>query len=130
MAMAKGRDGVEGSTLGDILARALRRKRDAAFPAPWRVEIWPGTRRARVFDFYGSQIIAGMNIEKANIIVAAVNAAACFEQLVEALEPLARYYDLNDLCDRPSDDALEIPVSDLTRCKAAFDKAKKVGAAA
>ncbi len=41
--------------------------------------------------------------------------APASDELLEALEPFARYYDLNDCHERQPDDALEVPISDLAR---------------
>jgi hypothetical protein len=78
-------EAVSDQTTGEILSVALRMSRDALYPAPWSVEVRPGTRRARVLDFYGNQIINGMNIEKAQIIVAAVNGYAAAMPALEKL---------------------------------------------
>ena len=43
------------------------------YPPPWRVEIVQGLNRARIWDAAGRQVVAGMNIFKAQMIVAAIN---------------------------------------------------------
>lgn len=43
------------------------------YPPPWRVEWCQGTRRASIFDAADHQVISGMNLARAQIIVAAIN---------------------------------------------------------
>lgn len=43
------------------------------YPAPWRIEINPGTNRAAIFDKSGALILRGMNTTKARVIIGAVN---------------------------------------------------------
>jgi hypothetical protein len=45
----------------------------ATYPAPWRIKLKPGTNRAAIFDNGDALVIAGMNLLKARIIVAAIN---------------------------------------------------------
>lgn len=42
------------------------------------------------------------------------------ERMRRALEPFARYYDLNDCDEREDDDALEVPIRDLRQARAAL----------
>lgn len=44
------------------------------------------------------------------------------EAMQEALKPFKRYYDLNDLQDRPDDDVIEVPVGDVRRARQALSK--------
>lgn len=54
-----------------------------------------------------------------------VNERKCLPEMIEALMPFARYFELNDCAERADDDALEVPVADLRR---AFNVLKKSGA--
>lgn len=49
---------------------------------------------------------------------------ALVEEMRATLEPLRRYYDLNDCDDRDDDDALEIPIADLRRTLTALTRAE------
>lgn len=55
------------------------------WPAPWKVEDTK-LNRARVVDARGAQVVSGMNIYKAETIVAAVNRDSAVPELVHALE--------------------------------------------
>lgn len=57
----------EGHPVSEISAANSR------WPAPWSIKVNLGTNRATIHDRNGVQIISGLNIEKARVIIGAVN---------------------------------------------------------
>jgi len=76
----------------EYTAPLSRQEAAAAYPPPWRVVWIRGLSRARILDAVGYQVVADMNLTKAQIIVAAVNRDAATADMLAALKAVVTWY--------------------------------------
>lgn len=46
---------------------------NSRWPGPWSIEVDPGTNRAAIFDRNKVLVMRGINVDKARVIIGAVN---------------------------------------------------------